>query len=195
MRKNVESRPLSPEGRFFRELFDQDDIAFMVKPESESLQGAARKKYILPRNFHTFTDVDFENKRAEVNARITDIMNGKIKIADSQKEIQRLNAYVIELSHHIAARVSSVWMDGFLSSQEIQEQQKEVQDTLHRQKRIEIDTTLIGLELYDREQPRHIDFSLLLEAGYPEGTLISVSRKMPVEKEEILYENIVLPSD
>lgn len=150
----------------------------------------------MPRNFHTFSDIDLENKRAEVNARITDIMNGKIEVRDPTKEIERLNGYVLELSRCISGRVSSVWSHDFLSLADVQQQEKERAKAAHREKRIELDTTLVGLELHDREQPGHIDCSLILMTGYPAGSLVSVLRKMPGQKDyTLIYQDMPLPDD
>lgn len=197
MRKNVASRPLSVEGKFFRELFDENDLASILRSEEEGTQNGEIKveKYILPRNFNTFGDADLENKRAEVNARITDIMNDRIKVIDKAKEIERLNNYVLELSRCIAGRVSSACEGRFLSPKDIRTLEEERIKAAHLEKRIELDTTLVGLELHDRKQPGYIDCSLILMTGYPAGSLISVSRKMPGDKEcTFIYENMPLPA-
>ncbi len=152
LRKKVERYPLSPEYKLFRKLFEEYEIAAMLKPEErdkdEPLHPKAPKKKAKDRellwDFGSWSDLELVNKRDEINAKITRILNGYEKVEDKQKEVEVLSAYVLELSRQIAQRTSSV--HDIMSS-------TDVAQYLHMQKRIELDTSLVGLELHEKEQP------------------------------------------
>ena len=149
-KKNVASRPLSVEGIFQRIIW-REWPASILRSEEEGTQNEIKvEKYILPRNFDTFGDADLENKRAEVNARITDIMNDRIKVIDKAK--RSIGSIIMFLSSVVVLLdVLRLYLRGDFKTEDIRTLEEEKnKKAAHLEKRIGLDTTLVGLELHDR---------------------------------------------
>ena len=96
-------------------------------------------------------DVELERERDAVNCCITDILNGKIDVADSQKEIALLQKKAISLTMEIQKLSESVRhkaMSPILSAEE-----------WHQAKKIRLSLDKMKCEQDGKKEPKALNFS------------------------------------
>lgn len=122
---------------------------------------------------------ELEKKRAKLNLRITNILNGAEKV--SPGKLEQLKQEEREISVRLRQIVMGI--SDFLSAQDIRTIEQQKKEEEHREKHIDIDVDWINWNAPRKSQATHIDFS---SCEIPEGVSAVLTCETPYGETQVL---------